>query len=118
MSATFTCTTLVQYILELLLVRRYTGIISVPPRKQPRLLICSRRNECGKLDKNGNAKSGGAAYGIPTFRPASWPLGCLQGKAEEITVSSPWDGGMVGGCRKEKVVRIMYKYFDVCRGSM
>lgn len=55
-----------------------------------------------------------AAYGIPTFRPAFWPFG-LQGKAEEMTVFSPWDGakvqegkGSYGSCT------LKYLYVPLC----
>lgn len=58
-----------------------------------------------------------AAYGIPTFRPASWPLGCLPGKAEEVvTVFSPWEGGKVQE-GKGSYVRVLFMYADVACNS-
>lgn len=72
--------------------------------KQPRLLICSRSNECGQGEQKREGQ-GGAAYGIPTLLA----LG-LQGKAEEVTVfSSQEEKGSYGSC---------YKCVYVCRCSV
>lgn len=65
--------------------------VQVPRRKQPRLLISSRADDCGMANKNGNAKvGGGAAHGIITC------LG-LHGKAKDMTMFSPWDGRVQEG---------------------
>ncbi len=83
--------------------------------KQPRLLICSRRNECGqKRERQGG---GMLLTGYLLFRPASWPLGCLLGKAEEIMtiVFSPWDGGEGAGRERQLCMYVCTSTFHVCR---
>lgn len=69
------------------------------------------------VDKNGNAK---VLTGYLLLRPASWPLGCLLGKAEEImtVVFSPWDGGEGAGRERQlcmyvcMYVRVLFMYAD------